>query len=192
MIDRAFLARLRLEPLDRAKHRHGRAAFSSGEHRVDNFLRTNAAGLQDVETTRCVVACLDPDAGAPELRIVGFYAVNAHAIDTATLPEPLRRKVGKYPTVSAVYLSVIGVDRAYQGKGVGSFLMANALARCVRVADEVGAAFVVLDALNEDAARLYRRLGFKDLPGHEPRMLIGMKAVRAAVGLTAPPAAQSA
>ncbi|WP_311276770.1 GNAT family N-acetyltransferase [Methylobacterium sp. WCS2018Hpa-22] len=190
MIDRALLGRLRIEPLDRKKH--GRAAFSSGVARVDNFLRTNAAGLQDTDSTRCVVACLDPAVGQAEAEIVGFYALNNHAIDTATLPEPLQKKVGKYPTVPAVYLSVVGVHQDYQGNGIGSFLMSHALRRCVAIADLSGSAFVVLDALNEDAARLYRRLGFVDLPGHEPRMLISMKVVRAAVTRTAPQAARSA
>lgn len=189
MIDRALLGRLRIEPLDRK--RHGRAAFSSGEPRVDNFLKTNAAGLQDLDTTRCVVACFPSEDGQPA-EIVGFYALNAHAIDTTTLPEPLRRKVGKYPTVPAVYLSVVGVHETYQGKGIGSFLMASAFRRCAGIADQIGAAFIILDALNDDAARLYRRLGFADLPGHEPRMLIGMKVVRAAIARTAPPTAQSA
>ncbi|MCJ2037374.1 GNAT family N-acetyltransferase [Methylobacterium sp. E-041] len=191
MIDRALLGRLRIEPLDRAKHKAGRAAFSSGEPRVDNFLKTNAAGLQDLETTRCVLACFPPENGEPA-EIVGFYALNAHGIDTCTLPEPLRKKVGRYDNVPAVYLSVVGVHQAHQGKGIGSFLMASAFTRCAGIADQIGAAFIVLDALNEDAARLYRRLGFADLPGHEPRMLIGMKVVRAAIARTAPPAAQSA
>lgn len=190
MIDRALLGRLRIEPLDRKKH--GRAAFSSGVARVDNFLKTNAAGLQDLDSTRCVVACLDPEPGASEAEVVGFYALNNHSIDTTSLPESLRKKYGRYETTSAIYLSVVGVHERYQGKGIGSFLMAHALKRCTAIADLSGASFVILDALNEDAARLYRRLGFQDLPGHEPRMLISMKVVRAAVSKTAPPAAQSA
>ena len=189
MIDRALLGRLRIEPLDRKKH--GRAAFSSGEPRVDNFLKTNAAGLQDLESTRCTVACLDAVAGQPA-EVIGFYALNAHGIDAATLPEAVRKKVGRYDTVPAVYLSVIGVHETYQGHGIGKFLMGDAFKRCAGIADQIGATFIVLDALNERAAKLYRALGFWDLPGHEPRMLIGMKVVRVAIAKTAPPAAQSA
>lgn len=126
------------------------------------------------------VACLD---GAPA--IVGFYAVNSHGIDIQTLPEAMRRRLPRYPTIGAVYLSVVGVDGRYQGAGVGSVLMKDALRRAVRVADEIGSAFVVLDALNERAAALYRRLGFIDLPSQAPRMLIGMKQVRAAVAAMA-------
>lgn len=190
MIDRALLGRLRIEPLDRTKHGQGRAAFSSGVPRVDNFLKTNAAGLQDLESTRCIVACLDGE-GDQALEIVGFYALNSHSIDTTTLPEALHKKY-RYPTTPAIYLSVVGVHSGYQKKGIGQFLLAHAFQRCASIADQIGAAFVVLDALNEGAARLYRRLGFTDLPGHEPRMLINMKAVRAAIAQTTPPAARSA
>jgi ribosomal protein S18 acetylase RimI-like enzyme len=66
---------------------------------------------------------------------------------------------------------------------MGSFLMADAFKQSVRAADIIGARFLVLDALNERAAKLYRRLGFNDLPAHEPRMLINMTQVRKAVAI---------
>lgn len=174
MIDRAFLARVRIEPLDRKKH--DRAAFACGEERVDNFLKKAAARQQDDDHTRVNVACLDADR-----TIVGFYALNSHSIDISTLPEADRKKLPHYPTISAIYLSVVGVDSAHQGKGLGSLLMGDVFARCVDVADKIGAHLIVLDALNERAAKLYRELGFVDLPGHEPRMLIRMTAVRKAI-----------
>jgi hypothetical protein len=59
--------------------------------------------------------------------------------------------------------------------------MGHAFARCVNVADQIGAHFIVLDALNERSAKLYRELGFVDLPGHEPRMIITMGVVRKAI-----------
>ncbi len=175
MINRAFLARIRIGPLDRKKH--DRAAFSCGEERLDNFLRSVAARQQDDDHTRVYIASLD-DGPA----IAGFYALNAHAIDAATLPPEQRRKLPSYPTIPAIYLSVVAVAREQQGKGLGTVLLADAFKRCVSVAGQVGAHFIVLDALNERAARLYRELGFVDLPGHEPRMLIKMAVVRKAAG----------
>lgn len=173
MIDRAFLARIRIEPLDRKQH--DRAAFSCGEERVDNFLKKTASRQQDEDHTRVNVACLDADAV-----VIGFYALNSHSIDVSTLPPHLHKKLPSYPDISAIYLSVVGVHAEYQGKGLGKLLMGHVFARCVDVADKIGAHFLVLDALNERAAKLYRELGFVDLPGHEPRMLIRMAAVRKA------------
>jgi len=174
MIDRAFLARIRIEPLDRKKH--DRAAFLCGEERVDNFLKNTAARQQDDDHTRVNVACLDA-----EPHVIGYYALNSHGIDASTLPPDQRKKLPSYPFISAIYLSVVGVSSDHQEKGLGKLLMADAFKRCVVVADQIGAFFVVLDALNERAAKLYRKLGFVDLPGHEPRMIIRMAVVRKAV-----------
>jgi ribosomal protein S18 acetylase RimI-like enzyme len=174
MIDRAFLARLRIEPLDRNKH--DRTAFRCGIDRVDNFLANNAARQQDADLTRIYVACLDTTND-----IVGYYALNAHAIDVSTLPPALVKKLPSYPTISAIYLSMVGFHIDHQGKGGGSFLMADAFRRCAHAANIIGAHFLVLDALNERAARLYRELGFVDLPDLAPRMIISMKVIRQAI-----------
>ncbi|MEO8881957.1 MAG: GNAT family N-acetyltransferase [Devosia sp.] len=174
MIDRAFLARLRIEPLDRQKH--DRAAFRCGVDRVDNFLHKTAARQQDAELTRTYVACLD---GQNE--VVGYYALNSHSIDVTTLPEPARKALPRYPKISAIYLSVIGFSSSHQGKGGGTFLLMDALLKSTQAADIVGAHFLVLDSLNERAAKLYREIGFVDLPGHEPRMIMTTKLVRAAL-----------
>jgi ribosomal protein S18 acetylase RimI-like enzyme len=174
MIDRALLARIRIEPLDRSKH--DRAAFSCGEERVDNFLKKTAARRQDNDLTRVNVACLDADNA-----IIGYYALNAHSVDVSTLPDEHRKSLPSYPAISAIYLSVVGVHKFHQGGGVGSFLLADAFKRCAEAADIIGAHYLVLDALNERAARLYRSLGFVDLPGHEPRMLITIGNVRKAI-----------
>jgi GNAT superfamily N-acetyltransferase len=174
MIDRSFLARLRVEPLDRK--RHDRTAFRCGVDRVDNFLANNAARQQDADITRVYVACLD--AGH---EVVGYYAINAHAIDVATLPPALANKLPSYPTISTIYLSILGFHVDHQGKGGGSFLMADVFRRCSDAADIIGAHLLVLDALNERAAKLYREWGFVDLPDHAPRMIISMKLIRKAI-----------
>ena len=67
-----------------------------------------------------------------------------------------------------------------QGHGLGTYLMADFL-KIVRIADIGGGHFVVLDAINDDAARMYRRIGFIDLPKQEPRMLMSMAKVRKVV-----------
>lgn len=177
--DLPFLTRLIIEPLDR--DRHDRAAFSCGEPRIDAYLKTRAAALMDVEGTRAWVACLK---GSGE--ILGFYAMNAHAIDASAVPKPLRRKLPRDHPIPAIFLSNIGVSTTHQGKGLGRYLLADAFRNAVRAADAVGSAFIILDALSEDAARLYRSIGFVDLPEPPGRMAIGMRQVRAAVERAVP------
>jgi GNAT superfamily N-acetyltransferase len=172
MSDVAFLARVRIEPLGQ---NHDRAAFSCGDERLDNFLKNTAGRQQAQDIARTYVACLDQ-----ENIVIAYYALNSHFIDVTSLPAADRKRLPNYETIPAIYLSKLGVHSESQNKGLGSRLMANAFQRCVDAADIIGTHFLVLDALNEDAARLYRRLGFVDLPGHEPRMLIKMSIIRAA------------
>jgi GNAT superfamily N-acetyltransferase len=172
-IDEAWLSRLRVEPLDRGKH--NRAAFCCGVGRLDNFLKNTAARQADEDITRVYVA-FDP----PDNQVLGYYSLSAHVIDIESLPEADSKRMPRYPAIPAIYLSMIAVDATVQNRGLGTYLLADAFKICVGVADRVGSYFIVLDALNDDAARMYRRHGFHDVPApaHERRMLIRMAAVR--------------
>lgn len=173
--DKEFISRLRVEPFDRK--RHDRTAFSCGVDRIDNFLKITAGNHADQDHGKVYVAC-EPPSGA----ILGFYAISPHRIDLSALPEEARKRLPNRPTVSAIYLSMVGVDRSLQGRGAGTFLMMSALRKCVEGANIMGGHFVVLDAINEDAARMYRRIGFVDLASQPSRMLIAMQTVRKAIG----------
>ena len=175
MIDEPWLARLVIEPLDCKQH--DRAAFSCGKARIDNFLKTLAAQHADKDFSKTYVAVEPPSA-----RVLGYYALCPHGIDVSTLPPQDQKRLPRHPVIGAIYLSMIGVDGAFQGRGLGTFLLADAVKLCVTLADKAGGAFIVLDALNEDAARLYRRYGFHDLPtpDQESRMLMSIAKARAA------------
>lgn len=172
--DKQLLSRLLVEPLDRK--RHDRAAFSSGVGRIDNFLKITASRHVQEDHGKVYVT-IEP----PSNRIIGFFALSPHSIDVQSLPETHRKRMPRLPTVSAIYLSMVGVDMTMQGRGVGTFLMGEALRKCVAGADIMGGCFIVLDSINEDAARMYRRIGFVDLPSQPGRMLIAMTTVRMAL-----------
>lgn len=180
MIDEPWLARLTIKPLDRKTD--DRAAFSCGTERIDNFLKRQAAQQAHEDTSRTHVA-IEP----PSRAILGYYTLCLHGIDVSELPPEDQKRMPRRPTIGAVYLSMIGVDSRLQGRGLGKFLLADALQVCVEIADKAGCAFIVLDALNDVAASLYRSLGFHDLsaPGHETRMVMSMIKARAAVAAVA-------
>lgn len=179
MPDLDFIKSLCLQPLDTSSH--DRAAFSCQEDRINRFLKksANQQSKQDITKPYVAVPRTNPaDRLAP---IIGFYAINTHSIDVTELPEEATKKLPRYETISAIYISAIGVTEEHQGKGLGTFLMADAFQKCVEVAEIVGSRFVVLDALNEDAARLYERLGFHSLPSKPERMIQTMQAIRNAI-----------
>lgn len=167
-----YLRGLAIEPFDGG--RHDRARFTCGVDRIDNFLKITASKFVKDDNGRIFVA-VERNGG----RLAGFYAMGPHAIDATSLNEDMKTRLLNADRVPSFYLSMIATDSTIQNKGLGGFLLADALQRCLRIADQTGGRFVVLDAISEDAARLYTRFGFVPLASHPGRMVLGMAKIRA-------------
>ncbi|MDF0490986.1 GNAT family N-acetyltransferase [Sphingomonas sp. H39-1-10] len=166
-----------IEPLDPAEHDRG--GFSCGVEHGDNFLRRTANKLTKAGNVRTFVMV------GPENELIGFYATNAHAIDYTELPERFARTRLAHGSIPAAYISMIGVDRRFQGRGYGGDLLIDCLTRLVGAADVLGIAVVMLDVLDcgdpEKVARrlaLYTSYGFEALPSDGPRLFLPMATVR--------------
>lgn len=169
-----------IEPLDPSKH--DRAAFSCGIDQVDNFFKRTANKLERAGNLRVHVLT------KPEGAIIGFYALNAHSIHYADLPEKFKRDRPGHGTIPAAYISMIGVDSRYQGQGYGGDLLVDCLCRIAAAARAIGIRVVLLDVLDcgaedqvERRAQLYGSYGFTPLPGHRLRMFLPLSDVEALI-----------
>ena len=151
---------------------HDRKDFRSGVDQIDNFLRLNAKKQQLAGMARVWVA-VEPGSS----RIIGYYALNATALDANDLPEALKKKAPRHGTVPGAMLSMLGVDVAYQSLGIGRVLMADVRRRVEQASAEIGVAVLILDVLDdgdeasiEKRRRFYLDRGFQALPSHALRM----------------------
>jgi len=164
-------------PLD--TKRHDRNAFSCGVPQVDNFFRSTANKLSKADNIR--VHVLETDSG----EIIGFYALNAHAVIYTDLQERFTKDRPRHGNIPAVYLSMIGIDQKYQSQGFGGAILAEALSKISAAADTIGIKVVLLDILDcgnpdlvERRRALYLRYGFLPLPGQALRYFIPIATVR--------------
>lgn len=171
----------RIEPFD--PDRHDRVAFACGVDAVDNFLKKTANKLARADNLR-LYAMIDPS-GA----LIGFYALNAHAIDYAELPTKYARTRPGHGAIPAAYISMIGVDARHQGHGYGGDLLVDALSRIAQAADAIGIAVVILDVLDDGDAEqvtrrklLYESYGFQPLPSRPLRLFLPLATVRQLLG----------
>ena len=143
----------RLEPLDQ---RHKRAAFASGEAALDRYFHIQVT--QDIRrrVANCFVA-VESATG----RVAAYYTLASASIPTPDLPPEQVRRLPRYPTVPAARIGRLAVDLAFQGRGLGAALLADAARRVLSAAP---AAFALLvDAKHERAAAFYRHHGFQPL-----------------------------
>ena len=168
-----------IEPFE--PRRHERAAFSCGVTRLDNFLRLSAKKQQKDDFTRVFVALAQGSS-----RILGYYALNTHAVAVAELGRNHPRRVPSTGILPALYLSMIAVDQSQQGKGLGTHLLMDALARACEVSKEVGLKLLILDVINDGGdeafgrrTEFYRRMGFESLSDNPERMFLTIGTIRA-------------
>lgn len=169
-------ARLKIKPFDKALH--DRRAFSSGIAPMDRWLRESAA--DQIKRNRLRLWCATNELGA----FVGYYALAMHSV-TPSEANNLNTRAERHP-IPAIYLSALAVGRDHQGQGIGGALLGNAIIRCVALSDEIGAAAIILDVL-EDAnferrKAFYLNLGFAEIDRENPiRLFLSIKDAKAEI-----------
>lgn len=136
---------------------------------MDRYLREQVG--QDIRrrVAACFVALTD------ENQIAGYYTLASASVLLQDLPPDLSRKLPRYPTVPAVRMGRLAVDRPYQGHGLGGALLADALGRAI--ASEIAAYAMLVDAKDESASAFYRHHGFLALPDSLQRLFLPLATV---------------
>ncbi|MCC6007925.1 MAG: GNAT family N-acetyltransferase [Rhodobacteraceae bacterium] len=160
---------------------HDRSAFSCGFSPIDNFLKSS---LSDQIRNGMVAAWIATAGDDPA--VLGFYTLGAMAVRADLGPG--RWQSAGVPDIPVIYIRAVAVRRDMQGKGLGAALVVDAMRRCLGIADQMGAAAIVLDVLKDDHFErrwnFYEELGFQPLgdPDNKQRMFIPMADVRATLG----------
>ena len=157
----------RIVPLDST---HDRSGFNSGVSALDNYFRQQATQDARRNVARCFVATDEAE------RIAGYYTLASASVPLLALPENIAKKLPRYPSIPAVRMGRLAVDRDFQGQRLGAGLLADALMRTLRA--EIAAYALLVDAKDETAAAVYRHHGFAALP-QSPRTLMLPLAVAA-------------
>jgi GNAT superfamily N-acetyltransferase len=145
---------------------HDRSSFSCGISALDEYFQNQAGQDARRSVTRVYVA-VDDFTGA----IVGFYTLSATSIAWLDIPEHLARKLPRYP-IPAALIGRLAVDRRFQRRNFGKYLLFNALDRIVTLAQQIALFAVVVDAKDGAAADFYARYGFQPLSNRGLRLLL--------------------
>ena len=161
----------RIGPLDAAVDA---AAFHCGQAALDEYFRRYAS--QDVRRNLARVFVASP--AGDSRRLAGYFTLSAGSVGCSDLPASLARKLPRYP-VPVALIGRLAVDSAFQGKGLGAILVADACRKVVQASAVLAVAGIVVDAKDASAARFYAHFGFVPMPGQSSRLLLPAKALPA-------------
>lgn len=159
------------EPLGKG---HNRAAFSCGKESLDNYLKRQASQDRRRNLARVFVKTDDDEPRT----IAGYYTLSALSITFDDLPEEKSRKLPNYRHVPAVLIGRLAVNQRHQERGLGKVLLVDALKRIITQGSELGIYAVVVEPIDDEAARFYRRYGFLKFPGRADRLFLPTDTVR--------------
>jgi GNAT superfamily N-acetyltransferase len=150
---------------------HERKGFTSGVPALDRYFHEQVT--QDIRrlATSCYVA-RDTATGL----IAGYYTIAAGSVPLADLPEAIRKKLPRYPSVPVARLGRLAVDQAHRGRHLGGTLLWDAVARAAR--SELAVFAVAVDAKDQQAESFYLHHGFVSFgsaPLHLFLSLLGLR-----------------
>jgi GNAT superfamily N-acetyltransferase len=121
--------------------------------------------------------------GSAQERIGGYHALAAASIEHVTATERVRRGMPRHP-IPVILLARLAVDRSVQGRGLGAWLLADAMRRAVAAAERVGIRALVVHAIDEQAATFYARHGMSPSATDPQHLMILIKDIRAALDVS--------
>ena len=153
---------------------HDRRSFESGSTVLDDWVRTKASQWSKKGLSRVYVATLDGSA-----EVCGYYTLSNHYVEFDALPTDRRSGLPSRTHMPTVLLGRLAVSNAHKGRGLGRFLLFDAMKRCLAIAEQVGITAMEVEADGDDARRFYLHNGMTALLDDPHHLFVSMREIRA-------------
>ena len=131
---------------------HELEQFSSGTPPLDDWLKRRARQNEAGGASRTYVV-------TEGRRVVGYYSLAAGSVLHAAATGRVRRNMPD--PVPVALLGRLAVDQGWQGRGLGSALLRDAVLRVIGAAETIGVRALLVHAISDEAKAFYERWGFR-------------------------------
>lgn len=159
---------MRVEELTRD---HDWDDFDCGDERINDYLKKYAC--QNKDTNIAYPYALTDNSG----EVYGFFTLSTAQVYREGLPESEVKGLPRYP-IPAIRIGQMGLDKDYQGKGIGRELLVEALIKSYQISQNIGARIVIVDAINNQVAKFYRKFGFIQYQDDPEKLFISMDTIK--------------
>lgn len=140
--------------------------FCCGVASLDDWIRRRARPNQVSGASRTYVV-------TDEEKVAGYYGLASGALELNNAPAAVRRHMPD-PAPVAI-LGRLAVDQSYQGKGLGTALLQDAVVRTSQAGNILGIRGLVVHALSLEAKTFYEHYGFTASPTQPMTLILSLK-----------------
>jgi len=164
------VAALRIEKLQRG---HGVDTFDCGREALNRFLIRFASQNQQAGASQTYIALADEE-------VAGYYTLVVGQVECSAAPERPTKGLARHP-VPIMLLARLAIATSWQGKGLGSGLLRDAMLRTLQAADIAGIRAFGVHAKDDAARSFYERFDFIPSPSDPYHLFRLLKDIRAAL-----------
>ena len=161
---------LRIEKLQR---RHAVDGFDCGREALNRFLIRYAWQNQQAGASQTYIALADE-------QVAGYYTLVVGQVEYDDASERLKKGLARHP-VPIMLLARLAVSAHWQGMGLGSGLLKDAMLRTLQAAEIAGIRAFAVHAKDDDAKGFYERFDFIPSPADSYHLFRLLKDIRAAL-----------
>ncbi len=162
---------LRIEKLRRDHRVEG---FECGREPLNRFLVRFALAGQQAGAAQTYLAMAGDE-------VVGYYSLVVGEVAYDDAPGRLGKGLARHP-IPIMLLARLAVAADWQGRGIGSGLLKDAMRRTLRAADIAGIRAFAVHAKDEAARSFYEHFGFLPSPTDPLHLYVLIKDLRRIVG----------
>lgn len=161
------MAVLRIEKLE---SHHAVEGFDCGSEALNRFLIRFALQNQQAGASRTYVALADG-------QIAGYYTLVVGQVDYDDAPQRLTKGLARHP-VPIMLLARLAISLSFQGQGLGSGLLKDAMLRTLQAAEIAGIRAFAVHAKDDRARAFYEHFDFVPSPADPFHLFRLLKDIR--------------
>lgn len=158
---------------------HVLEGFACGRQSLDQWLTRHALQAASAGSARTYVV-VDHE----QSRVVGYHALTAAGVEREAATARVIKGMPRYP-VPVVLLARLAVDITVTGRGIGAWLLRDAMLRTMTAAETIGVRAMLVHAQDENARRFYMRHGLEPSPTDALHLMILLKDLAASISTDA-------
>lgn len=115
-----------------------------------------------------------------QARVVGYHALTAGELKHVDATPRVVKGMPRYP-IPVVLLARLAVDQTVTGRGIGAWLLRDALIRTLAAAETIGVRALLVHAIDDQAKAFYLHHGLQPSPTDPLHLMIMIKDIAAAL-----------
>jgi Acetyltransferase (GNAT) family. len=105
----------------------------------------------------------------------GYYSLSMASVSLDLLPAEIAQKMPRYPTAPAFRLGRLVVHQDVQGRGLGAYLLIDAMCRALK--NDIAWTAFIGEAKNDRARAWYKKFGFRSFIDNKNHLYLMRKTI---------------